>query len=178
MNTRKIMTYAHLILAALFMPMLLNMPITGSLYILGYKGSEVKTEAFTVANTLPADTEQHEQYFRDQFKQEGIDYDFEYIRSTATDFIFRPTTQTYYVASNKDGNLVFTHVEPSFLKRLIELHKGHGPVAMRWFSVAFGMALILTTLSGVWLAWTVKPYRKATLISFGVGVLAIVACII
>lgn len=169
----------HLILAALFMPLLLMMPFTGASYILGFQGDQTKTIAFQIQDAVPEETAAQEQFFREQFKKNNVDFDFEYIRATKTDFIFRPTTRTHYVASRaEDGSLTVSKIEPTLMKRMTELHKGHGPVAMRWFEVALGVALILTTLSGLWLAWTVPAYRKTTLISFGIGVIVIAMCLI
>lgn len=179
MNSRKIMLYVHLSLAALFMPMLLTMPLTGGLYLLGYQGDQIKSEAFRTSGTVPEETSAQEQFFREQFAQNNIDFKFEYIRSSKTDFTFRPTSRVHYVASLLGNNeIVYSRVEPNLLKRLVELHKGHGPIAMKWFEVFFGFALILTTLSGLWLAWTAKPYRRITLISFGIGALIIALCLI
>ncbi len=179
MNSRQLMIQIHLILAALFMPLLLMMPLTGSLYILGSQGDQVKTEAFKIQETAPSDEKEREQFFRDQFSKQGIDFDFQYIRATKTDFVFRPTSRLHYVATiDGDQGMTVFKIEPNLLKRMIEVHKGHGPLAMRWFEALFGLALILTTLSGLWLAWTVKKYRVITLTSFSVGVVIIALCLI
>lgn len=173
------MINTHLILAAVFMPLMLMMPFTGALYILGYQGDQTKTEVFRITEPVPEDEKEKEDFFRRQLAAKGIDARFEYVRSTKTDFILRPATRVHYVASKAEGNeLIFYRMEPNVLKRMIELHKGHGPRMMRWFEVAFGLALILTTLSGLWLAWTVKPYRTITLTSFTVGVVLILFCLI
>lgn len=183
MNIRKVMTYVHLSLASLFMPLLLLMPFTGTMYLLGFKGDQTKTEAFRIpAVAIPEDEAEQKVFFREIFLANSVQYSFSYIRGGGKEFIFRPTSRVHYVASIADtsdkSEIVFSKVEPDLMKRLIEVHKGHGPVAMKWFEVAFGLALILMTLSGLWLAWTVKPYRKATLISFGVGALIIALCLI
>lgn len=173
------MVNVHLILAALFMPLLLMMPLSGGLYLLDVKGDQQKTEAFRIPlSEVPADKSVQEAFFRDQFKKQSLDFDFEYVRSTETDFIFRPTTRTHYVATKAGEDLIFQKIVPDLQKRMIELHKGHGPRMMRWFEVLFGLALILTTLSGLWLAWTVKPYRRTTLISFGIGLAFLILCLI
>lgn len=183
MINRKVLTYVHLSLASLFMPLLLMMPFTGVMYILGFKGEQKVAEAFRIpAATIPADEAEREDFFRKVFAANAVDYSFSYIRAGGKEFTFRPTSRTHYVAAVSDAGekaeIVFSKVEPNLLKRLIEVHKGHGPVAMRWFEVAFGIALIFTTFSGLWLAWTVQPYRKATLVSFGLGALIIALCLI
>ena len=180
LGSRKLWIYVHLILAAFFMPFLLLMPISGTGYLLDFKGSQEKTEAFRL-NEIPSEPgSEQEAFFREEFKKNGIDFDFEYIRGSKTNLIFRPATRVHYTASKDEaaGQWVVTKVDPSLMSRMIELHKGHGPRIMRWFEVAFGIALILTTLSGLWLAWTVKPYRTATIVSFGLGALAIAVCML
>ncbi len=179
MISRKILINIHLVLAALFMPLMLMMPFTGALYLLGYQGDQTKTEIFRINEPVPEDEAAQETFFRRHLEGKGMNSDFEYIRSTKTDFIMRPTTRTHFMAAKaNDNELIVYKIEPNLLKRMIELHKGHGPRMMRWFETAFGLALILTTLSGLWLAWTVKPYRNTTLISFAVGVALILVCLI
>lgn len=179
MNSRKLMINVHLVLAAVFMPLLLMMPLTGALYLLGYQGEQTKTEVFRINEAVPSDEAAREEFFRKQIAAQGIDHKFEYVRATKTEYILRPTTRVHYVAAiESDTQLVVSRVEPNLLKRLIELHKGHGPRAMKWFETAFGLALILTTLSGLWLAWTVKPYRVITLSAFSVGLIVMILCLI
>lgn len=178
MLSRKTVLQIHLIIASLFLPLLLLMPLTGSLYLWGFSGTQEKTEAFRFAGSIPTEPEAQERFFREQFKAQGLDFDFEYIRSNKNDFVFRPTSRVHYSASLENNEIIVSKIEPSLLKRLSELHKGHGPVMMRWFESLFGIALILTTLSGLWLAISVPAYRKASLISFAVGTLIIAVCLI
>lgn len=172
------MIYIHLVIAALFLPLLLLMPMTGSLYLWGFSGDQEKIEAFTITETAPEGKTEQEQFFRDQFKKQNINFDFEYIKSTKTDYIFRPATRNHYMATKTDAGLVFYEMKPTLLKRLVELHKGHGPLMMRWFESLFGICLVLVTLSGLWLAVTVPAYRKATIISFCVGMAVIAGCLV
>lgn len=172
------MIQIHLVIAALFLPLLLMMPVTGSLYILGFKGDQTKVEAFRIQEVPPKDENAQEEFFRAKFKEQNLDYDFEYIRGNGKEFTFRPVTNVHYVAAIEGESLVFSQVNPTLLKRMIELHKGHGPTLMRWFEVAFGVALVLVTLSGMWLALTVPVYRKLTFVSFAIGVAIIAICMV
>lgn len=176
MPARKAMIYAHLAMAAFFLPLMLMMPLSGAFYLWGFQGGQETSEAFRVAGTPPDDEAAREEYFRGIFRREAPGFDFEYIRGSGKDFIFRPTTRLHYVATKNGDDLVFSKVEPSPLKRMIELHKGHGPRVMRVYESLFGVFLILVTLSGLWLAWTVAPYRKVTLVSFALGAGVIGLC--
>lgn len=178
MPKRTTLISIHLVLAALFLPLMLAMPLSGSAYLLGYKGSEVREPAFMLSAPVPEDEEQRETYFREAFAAQGLNFDFEYIRG-GTSMTFRPSTRVHYAAKIlDDGRTEVTRVNPSLLRRLIELHKGHGPWLMRWFAAAFGVALIGTALSGLWLAWSVRRYRKQTLIAFGIGTVVMVLCMV
>lgn len=169
----------HLMIASLYMPLMLMMPFTGAMYILGFQGSQSSTEIFRSRENPPVTEPEKIEFFRNLFKQQNVDYDFQYIKTNKNDFIFRPQSTVHFTAvKSADGELIFSRNEPNLMRRLIELHKGHGPEAMRWFEVSFGIALILTTLSGLYLAWTVKPYRRITLVSFAVGAVAIGLCLI
>lgn len=183
---RKWIIQLHLILASLFMPFLLLMPITGILYLLGEKGSEEKTLIGSVElkpeqlSSLNGDLSLAVPLFKVFFEEQNINYDFESIKKlSAQEFNFRPSTREYYnlkITSN-NSTATLTRVNPDLLKKLIEVHKGHGPQALKIFEIAFGIGLLLTTISGLWLAWTIKAYRTATLGSFAVGSLIIVLCL-
>lgn len=177
-NTRQLFINIHLIIASLFLPLMLLMPLTGSLYIWGYSGAIEKAEAFRISDSLPEGEKAQEDFFREQFKKNNVDYEFEYIRFGKNDFTFRPTTRVHYSAVREEGGVVMYKMAPTLLKRLSELHKGHGPRLMRSFEAIFGIALILVAISGLWLAFTVKTYRRTTLVSFAVGTAVILFCLI
>jgi len=178
MPNRKLMIQIHLVIASFFLPLMLMMPMTGTLYLWNFKGEVKQTEVFRMTGPVPDEQKEQESFFRKQFQERGIDYDFEYVRVGTDEFTLRPVTRDHFVIKKAGDELVFFKVEPSLLKRMIELHKGHGPVAMRWFEAAFGISLILITLSGLWLAFTVPAYRKQTLISFALGVAVIAFCLV
>lgn len=170
---RPLLIKIHLVLASLFMPFLLLMPLTGVCYLLGFKGSEIKTEVFRLTAAIPDQPEERKTFFQEQFRAQNLDYSFQEIKENATEIFFRPTSRVYYSVT-KGPELIFSKVEPDLLRRLIEIHKGHGPQLMRYFEMAFGLALILTTLSGLWLSLTVPAYRKITWVSFALGLGVIV----
>ena len=167
---RPLLIQIHLGLASLYLPLLLLMPLTGGLYLLGFKGTETKTEAFKVDTDLPIEKSKWHTFFNQQFENQKIDFQFEEIKESGNDFLLRPSTRTYYSATkNSDSTLTFYKVEPNLLRKLVEIHKGHGPKLMKWFEISFAFALILTALSGLWLSITVPKYMKITWIAFTIG---------
>lgn len=168
----------HLILSAVFIPLLLIIPLSGSLYLLGLKGDQQKTEVLSVEATLPSDMKGKEDALRKILADNKIDYNFEYIKETPSELILRPTSRDYYTAVAKEGKITLFAVKPSFTAKLMELHKGHGPRMMKYFEAAFGISMILVLLSGLWLALTIPKYRKITLISGAIGIVLLGALLI
>lgn len=166
---RVLIVKIHLVLAMVFLPFMLLMPLGGMLHLLDMDGTSVKTEAFRTSDVPPEDSAAQEAFFREQFKKAGVDFDFEYIRASGANFIFRPATRVHYVAAKSADGLVFSKVEPDFRTVIFEMHKGHGPRKMRWLEAAFGLALILASLTGIWLAVTIPAYRKITAVSLAIG---------
>lgn len=151
------------------LPFLLMMPLAGTLYLLGQSGDEVREKVFEVQGDIPEEKSEKEAFFRQVFKDAGIDYDFQYIRETPTQLIFRPTSRTYMVAKLTPSGAEIFKSSPNLVKIMVELHKGHGPILFRYFEMIFGVGLILMALSGVWLALLVPAYRNKMLFSFGAG---------
>ena len=159
----------HLGVASLFLPFMLLMPITGGLHLLGVKGEQVKTTAFKIEEPLPEDPKEQEAFFRDQFKKQGIEFDFEYVRAGGGNYTFRPSSRVHYMATKSDAGIEVFKLEPDLAKRLMEIHMGHGPGLIKMMQIAFAFALVLVSLTGVWLAVVLPAYRQVMLMSFGVG---------
>lgn len=167
------MVQIHLIMASLFLPLMLMMPLSGGLHLLDQNGDHTKEDVFVVEGTPPKDKAERESFFREEFKKHNIDFHFEYIKTTGTDFIFRPTSRVYYIATPVSGALTMQKVNPTLIKRMMEIHKGHGPKLIRWMEIAFGLSLILVALSGVWIAIVTPVYRRSMIVSFMVGTILI-----
>jgi len=168
-KSRSWMVQIHLIVASLFLPLMLLMPLSGALYLMDQKGDQTKEEAFVVDGIPPKDKTEMEAFFRGQFLKNNLDFSFEYIKTTDTEYIFRPTSRVYYMAATSNGSLTMYKVNPSILKRMMEIHKGHGPQFVRWLEMAFGVALLLVAFSGVWIGIVTPVYRRAMIVSFLVG---------
>jgi uncharacterized iron-regulated membrane protein len=170
----------HLLLAAFFLPLMLMMPLSGTLYLLGFKGEQNVVEAFRVPGPYPAEASADEQeaWVRARFAEQKVDFDFEYIRAGKGEWVFRPSSRVHFAAKQVESEVVFSRLEPDLQKRLMEIHMGHGPQLMKQLTIGFGLALILTALSGVYLAWGIASYRARAGIAFGVGALLIGLCLI
>lgn len=168
MTRYKIVT-AHLVLSAFFLPFLLLMPLSGVVHLLGIPEPQLTEPAFTIEQTVPTDAKDRESFFRAIFKEKGINFDFETIRASGNDLTFRPSSREHYTAKlTATGAEVYLQ-KPGLLKKMLELHKGHGPMLFKRVQTAFGFGLLLVAASGVFLAATVPPYRKKMLIAFAAG---------
>src|SRR5690606_25805690 len=167
---RKTLIEIHLYLALFFMPFLLMMPITGVGYLLGQKGASEQAVIFTVNESVPS-KDIRAAWIKKQFSANNIDFSWEEIKESGETLILRPSSEDHYVLNMTDGQTQFIKVEPNFMLKMIELHKGHGP---SWFKVLeemFGVGLLLVSFSGVWLAFGMKAYRKKIIIPFAAGMI-------
>ncbi|MFG1500956.1 PepSY domain-containing protein [Halobacteriovorax sp. XZX-3] len=156
----------HLYLSALASPLLLMMAFTGVSYLLGFKGSEV-VEPIKVVQL--SKSELTKENISVQLNEIDESYDFAYVKQVGDGAITRPTTRDYYKFQIKEDGTHISHVKPNLLKRLIELHKGHGPQFLRYIEKIIGIFLLLIILSGLYLAYTMKKERKIVGILFLIG---------
>lgn len=163
--SRKTLINIHLILTAFFLPFLLHMPLSGTLYLLGIKGEVHRELAFTSTESF----EMNKESILEQFKKNGIDYNFEYIRGNGKNVTLRPSSKVHYQVHQKGNVTEFTKLSPNFVASMMELHKGHGPQLFKTLETVFGVGLLLTTISGVLLLFGVSAYLSMAMIPFGIG---------
>ena len=165
----------HLWVAAFFTPVLLIVAISGGLYLVGIKGATVDT-----AVTLPADAKLDPKSSNLEadvdalLRQAGIEHSFEYIKKSGSTLTTRPTSRTYYVFRVTDGGVQATRAVPDLQKRLIELHKGHGPLAFKWLQRITAIGLIFAMLAGLWLAFSSADQWRRGAITTGAGLVVAV----
>ena len=166
MLKRKQWILIHIILAGLFLPFFFVLPLSGSFILLDEEGSVTKTLDFEVQSQFTND----ESKIRKMLKDQGRDFDFEYIRTRGKKMVLRPATRMHYEVESEEGLLKFYKVDPSFLRILKELHFGHGPQILRTLQMVFGFAFTLVTLSGLVLMLGLKKMIPPFIISFILGV--------
>lgn len=168
--SRSVLINIHLYLAALFAPIVLMLAFSGGLYLLGVKGSVNTTDV-----PLPADTrlDFNSSSLQDDVQallsNAGVSHDFEYIKRKGSVLYTRPTSREHYQITQTDNGLTVARNTPDVQAGLIELHKGHGPLAFKTLQKFTAGGLIIVLLSGVWLGLTSPRLRKPTLLSTGIG---------
>lgn len=164
---RQLLIKIHLCLSAFFAPFLLLMAITGTCYLLGFKGS---TKQEIVSSIAVGDNTITKNYISSHIKKMAPDYSFEYIKEKPGVFYTRPTTRTFYkIKKEGQSSYVVYKVTPNFLASIIEVHKGHGPSLLKTLQKVLGFILMLILITGVWLALQLKRDQKMTLVLIGAG---------
>jgi hypothetical protein len=83
--------------------------------------------------------------------------------------ITRPTTRVSYEFIKKDTGYEVYKVSPNFLKRIVEVHKGHGPSLLKWLQKILGICLILILITGVMISFKSKKHKRLSLTYMGLG---------
>ena len=74
--------------------------------------------------------------------------------------ITRPTTRPFYTLDIQEDEITVQHNEPSLQKRMIELHLGLGPGALKSYLLIFAAGLLFIMLSGLWLGLSSVDYAR------------------
>ncbi|MFK7731623.1 MAG: hypothetical protein AB8B48_08380 [Pseudomonadales bacterium] len=168
--SRSVLINIHLYLAAVLAPIVLMLAFSGGLYLLGVKGSVEETDVQIPADTqLDFNSTTLQSDVQTLLGNAGVSHDFEYIKNRGTALFTRPTSREHYQITSTEGGLTLTRLTPDLQAGLIELHKGHGPLAFKTLQKFTAAGLIIVLLSGVWLGLSSPRLRKPTLISSGVG---------
>ncbi|MGR8920461.1 MAG: PepSY-associated TM helix domain-containing protein [Gammaproteobacteria bacterium] len=173
MNRRSIIQL-HLLAAAFFAPLVVITAISGGLYLVGIKGTSVKTP-IAAAGAIPLNPASPtlESDVRALIGGLGLEHEFEYVKVSGDRIITRPTSRPYLEITTSGGDMSVQRVEPSLQMRLVELHKGHGPLLYKDFQKLMAAGIVLILLSGLWLGLGAPALRARTLLATVAGLLAV-----
>ena len=173
---RSLWVKIHLYIASFFLPTLLLMAISGGLYLNGIKGS-VETSAVEIKNpvTIDPDSPDLKQDIDGLLQFNGIVHNFEYVKVSGSTLTTRPTSRDYYsVDASAEVPVVKLH-KPDLAKRLVELHKGHGPGLFKTIQKVMAVGLVIILLSGFWLGISSNALRGPTVMTTIAGLLVALA---
>lgn len=165
---RSLLIKIHLYLSSFFAPFLILMTITGTLYLFSQKGS-VNSKRITTITTDKIS----ESIIKEELSKINPTYRFEYTKSYPDKVITRPTTRKYYEFIKQKSSYEVREVTPSFLKRIIEVHKGHGPKALKWFQKILGICLALIILTGIALSLIGYRHTKISITLMCLGTISL-----
>ena len=169
--SRKFIISLHLYLAAFFTPFIVLMAVSGTLYLLDYKGSTTYETLMTVdGKTLNNKSETLTFEVEALLDAEGIDTRFEYVKVRGSTLYTRPTSREHYRLTVEENSVEIARGTPDFVATIVELHKGHGPGLFRWMEIVLGVALIFIMLSGLILGLQSPALKNKTLTITGAGI--------
>lgn len=152
----------HLYLSGVALVFMCLMALTGALHLLTGDESEVveRGESFIVEKDMSKD--ELMALFTEKLKEIDAGYRFDYIKGSNTSLVSRPTTRIYYTIKTSGGQATIAKHIPSWNKRFMEFHKGHGARSSRNFLGIFGLIVIGAVLSGIWLGLSSRALRRST----------------
>ncbi len=176
---RKTLINLHLIAAAFFTPVLIIIAISGGLYMLGVKGEVTSTTIDIPANVrFDPDSKDIDSAVSSLLQQLGEAPNFEYVKVSGPTLFTRPTSRAHYEIHAVGDTLTVKYNVPSLQKRLIELHKGHGPLLFKDFQKAMAAALLFILLTGTWLGLSARGLRATTGASLAGGLVVFLALVL
>ncbi len=176
--SRSLLVTLHLYLASFFAAVVVLVAISGGAYLMGFKGSLETIEVGQASGGSALMADPSKEAVLASLTSAGItDFDFDYVITRGDTLYTRPTSRTYYGLTVNGDAITVTRNEPSFQKRMQELHFGHGPSLYREFQKVFAAGMLFIILSGVWLGLSSERLRGKTLIAVGSGVIVFFALV-
>jgi len=170
--SRRLFINIHLYLSAFFAGIVVLMALSGGLYLLGIKGETTDTEIARISGGRALLNDPSVDAVAAVLARAGVpDFAFGYARASGKRVYTRPTSETSYVMEVRGDTITVTRQVPDLQKRMIELHKGHGPRAFKTFQKIFAAGMVFIILSGVWLGLSAPRLRRPTLLAVGSGLL-------
>ena len=151
------------------------MAVSGGFYLLGIRGkvTEIPVKLAPSA-TLDLAAADLEMAVRQLLADAGIEHRFEYLKREDGMLTTRPTSRIYYVLRVDQDGVRATRNEPDVQKRLIELHKGHGPTAFKTLQKILAAGLLVIVGTGFWLGLSAIGLRVRMAAISGAGLLLFV----
>ena len=154
-------------------PAFLLVAVTGGLELADVEGTLTETEidfpSETIldfsAPTLKTDVDR-------LLEAQGLDVRFEGLRVRGDRLTTIPTTRNFVRLALAEDGLTGTFLQPDLHYTLMELHKGHGPLAFQIYMILCAIALCLIVFGGVVIGLLAATYRTLTLAMLGVGAAA------
>ena len=170
--TRNFWATLHLCVAAFLAPVVLLMAVSGGLYLLGIKGkvTEIPVDLAPGA-ALDLAAADLEGAVRQLLADAGIEHRFEYLKREEGKLVTRPTSRLHYVLRVEQDGVRATRSEPNLQKRLIELHKGHGPLAFKTLQKFLAAGLLVIISTGFFLGLSASGLRVRMALISGAGLL-------
>lgn len=155
----------HLYLSGVSLIFMALMSMSGANHLLLDNESETTKTIKTIALQTETTKSQLESIFKKELTELSPDYNYDYIKGSDKSLMTRPTTRSYYTIKVKGNEANIQMHEPSLIKSLMELHKGHGPRSSRAVLGVLGIIVIGSILSGLWLGLSSPAFRKTTILT-------------
>ncbi len=168
--SRRLFITAHLYLSAFFAGVVVVMAISGGLYLFGVTGEVEASDIAVVSGGATLLENPSADAVSEVLSKAGVtDFAFEYVRASGSRVFTRPTSETHYVLQVAGDDITVTRNIPDLQKRMIELHKGHGPGLFKSFEKLFAAGILFIILTGVWLGLSAERLRRQTMVAVGSG---------
>lgn len=164
MQLRRLLIWLHLAFASFTLPFLLLVAVTGALYVNGSKGS-VSSAAIELPSgtSLDMKSDSLKADVKTLLKAQGVDVRVQKLKISGNTIITRPSSEPYAELKVSSTGVEGKLQTPDLHRKLVELHKGHGPKAFKLYQTLAAITLIFVSLGGVLIGLLMPAYRNYTI---------------
>lgn len=183
--SRLFLTKVHLWLAALLAPAMVLFLVTGALYTWGITGKTVDSKS-DVALSAPLDPENEKalrELARAELDRVGLDEPSgkARVRKSGGGFAFEWSGSRRDITIEPTADPLVAKVtikEASLHRVMVQLHKAKGGVLFKVYATVLAVALFLLVATGLIIGLQSPPFRRATIVGSGVGLVAFAGLVI
>ena len=183
--SRLFLTKLHLWLAALLFPAMLLFLVTGALYTWGVTGKteDVKREVTLEAPLNPDDEAGLRRIARAELAAAGLSEPSgkARVRKSGGGFSFEWSGSRRDITVEPTADPLVAKVtikEASLHRTMVQLHKAKGGVLFKVYATVLAVALFLLVATGLIIGLQSPPFRRATIIGSGTGLVAFVGLVL
>ncbi|GAB1270177.1 hypothetical protein NBRC116493_34310 [Aurantivibrio infirmus] len=169
---RKLLIQIHGYIAVFFLPLALLYAITGAFYILGETGGVVRTDASLESSNIPTTAKEIIPLIEATLNENNwrVPSADEYVRELQDGYLWSSLGESVRVTITEGSSTIaLNHTKNTWYKQLVEIHKDHAGKYFSLLGFAFGVGMIIMTISGAIMMLQSPTHKRIaiTLVSAG-----------
>jgi len=152
---RKLLIQIHGYIAVFFLPLALLYAVTGALYITGETGGVVRTKATITLVSIPDSAQELLPLIEPTLVENNwrVPPLSDYVREFPDGYMWSSLGESIRVTlpagdSKDKSEIIIFHGKNTWYKQLVEIHKDHAGFYFSILGLAFGVGMLIMTISG------------------------------
>lgn len=183
---RKLLIQIHGYIAVFFLPLALLYAVTGTLYITGETGGIIQTNATLTLANVPGSAKELLPLIEPTLIENNwrVPPSDEYVREFPNGYLWSSLSESIRISFSEEiikngfqgeSEITIFHGKNTWYKQLVEIHKDHAGVYFSILGLAFGIGMLIMTITGGIMMLQSPVHKRIALILVTAGTLITLA---